>query len=161
MDSLDAVFQSIDTEARSGSVGRPVCVRASFVLPVDHGRLATTLARAATAALRWLADEPLDLFVSGSVRSGHISVLVQGASGTTALVSVALLREETRKADILVLGDRGSLHHEGDANAPHEDPAGASWNDGDLTPEEKRILDAIESSLDRGSVVHPATGAQR
>ena len=161
MDVLEAVFQSIGEEARSGSIGRPVCVRASFVLSADHGRLATTLARAGAAALRWLADEPLDLFVSGGVRSGHISVLAQGATGTTALVSVALLREEVPSADILVLGDRGSLHHEGAANAPHEDLGSSSWNDGDLTPAEKRFLEAIESSLERSSVVRPAPGEKR
>lgn len=161
MDTLEAIFQSIDTETRSGSIGRPVCVRASFVLSADHGKILTALARAAAAAFRWLADQPLDFYASGGVESGHVSILAQGATGTTALVSVALLREKTPTADILLLGDGGTLHHEGEANAPHEDLASSSWNDGDLTPGEKRFLEAIERSLDRRSVVHTGTGEQR
>ena len=128
---------------------------------MDHGTLVTALARATEAAFSWLADEPLDFYASGSVRSGNISILAQGADGTTTLLSAALLREETPRADILVLGTRGTLHHEGQANAPHEALASSSWNDGDLTPGEKRFFEAIESSLDRASVVRPATGGKQ
>lgn len=161
MDVLEAVFRSIDAEARSGSVGRPVCVRASFVLSDDHGKLVSVLARVAAAAFGWLADEPFNLYASGSVRAGNVGILAEGASGTTALLAAAVLREEKPQADILLLGSEGTLHHEGDANESHGDFASSSWVDGDLTPGEKRFFEAIESSLDRGSVVRWATGGNR
>ena len=123
--------------------------------------MVTALSRATAAAFGWLADRPLDLYASGSVRSGQISILAQGEEGTTAVVSAALLGEETPRADILVLGNKGTLHHEGEANAPHEDLASSSWNDGDLASGEKRFFEAIESSLDRASVVRLAAGENR
>lgn len=158
MDSLEAVFQSIETEVRSASVGRPVCTRASFVLSEDHGKLTAVLARATAAAFGWLADEPLDLYASGSVRSGHVGILAQGAGGTSVLLSTTLVRGETPRADILLLGSRGTLHHEGAANGPHEDLAGSSFTAGDLSAGERRLLEAIESSLEERTLVRWTKG---
>lgn len=144
-DRLSTLFATLREDVRSGRIGRPVSVRGFFELSADHGQLVTDLSRTATAAFELLGEAPVEVSTAGKIESGHVSLLAVGGSGTTAVLSVSVLRGRVPTADLLVIGSRGTLRYEGGANSPHLDlstPPGRT-----PSPAELRIFRAIESSL--------------
>jgi hypothetical protein len=162
--TLDEILDTLAREAASGRIGRPSTVRGALELSADHGRLAPLLARALAAASRWLADPPARLYAAGSIASGVLTALLEGEKGTTALLSAAVLRAGAPRADFLVLGSRGSLSFEGDANAAHlhlaleaEGALGAREGK-EAAALERAFLTALELSLARRAPAAVPTG---
>jgi hypothetical protein len=122
-------------------IGTPVSLRAFFHLSADHGRLVGALAEALAAAGAWLASSPVRLYARGGVRAGEITAMVEYAGGQTALVSAAVLRNASPLADVLLIGNRGTLRYQ-----DHPEP-------GEPGRPDARLWRAIEASLAAGAPV--------
>ena len=116
-------------------IGSPVALRAFFHLSPDHGRLMPLLGEALNTASGWFASPPARLYALGGVREGQVTVLLEYAGGETALVSVGVLQDPTPSADLLLIGNRGTLRYEG-RSEPGEPGA-----------VDARLVGAVERSL--------------
>ena len=123
--------KAVKSALSQNRIGTPVALRASFHLTPDHGRLLPILAEAVTTASGWFAGEPTRIYALGGIQTGEITVMVEFARGETALVSTAVLRIPVPLADLLLIGNRGTLRFE-DAPAAGINP---------------KLLKAIEQSL--------------
>jgi hypothetical protein len=106
---LGGAVQQAITQKRIGS---PVALRAFFLLSSDHGLLLPTMAEALTAAARWFGSPLTRVYALGTVQAGEITALAEFAAGQTALVTAATLRDPIPLADILVIGNHGTLRHQ-------------------------------------------------
>lgn len=153
IDSLETLLDTIAAETGSGRIGRPVSVRGLVEMYPDHGQLLALLARLACRASHWLDDPPARLYASGSVESGHVTALLEGRGGTTALLTGGVLRAGSPFVDLLIVGSRGTLHHEGGIAASHLEIPEAAALPGDLTAVERRLLEGLGRSLESGGPV--------
>jgi len=161
MSSLDAIFRSISGEVRSGRIGRGVCVRAHLELSADHGKLTPLLARGLADAFACLGENALDVRASGDLRAGQLSALARGLEGASAIVSVALRRGTIPIVDLLVLGSRGSMRHDGEANAANLEGIDDGLAPDALDPEAHAFLDAVERSLATGKTAALQPSSER
>jgi len=93
-------------------MGTPVAVRGYFLLSPDHGLLLPTLAEALTMTAGWFGGLPARVCALGGVRSGEVTVLAEFPGGETALLSAATLRDPPALADLLVIGNRGTMRYQ-------------------------------------------------
>ena len=96
-------------------IGSPVSLRAFFHLSADHGLLMQILGEALAAAEKWFRSAPVRVYALGGIRTGEITALVEYAGGQTALVSVGALRNPTPLANLMLIGNRGTLRFEDDS----------------------------------------------
>jgi hypothetical protein len=157
---LEDLFRAVAEALRSGRVGRPACVRGFLELSADHGHLVPLLARVLDEACRWLEDAPASLHAAGGAAAGQVTCLLRGESGATALLTAGLLRSGAPTVDLLILGSRGSLRHEGGPNAVSL-PATAPWQETALSGEARAIRDALERALESGAPVEFRAGGRR
>ena len=122
-------------------IGSPVSLRAFFHLSADHGVLLETLGEALTAAGGWFRSPAVRVYALGGVRAGEITAMVEYAGGETALVSVATLRDPAPWADVLLIGNRGTLRYQ-----DHPEPGPGARAD-------RKLLAAVERSLAQAAVV--------
>jgi len=125
----------------AGRVGTPVALRAFLYLSEDHGRLMETVGAVLAAAGGWFSSPARRLYALGGAAHGEITVLAEFAGGQTALISAGLLRGPAPLANILVIGNKGTLRFEGPA-VPEPAP-----------PAVRRLLSAVERSLASGAAV--------
>jgi hypothetical protein len=153
MQPLETLFQTIERELRNGRIGRPVCVRGHLELSADHGRLLPALAGAAQRALEWLGEGASRVFAAGSIEAGHVCTLIEGRGGPACLLSIALRRRSFPVADILVIGNQGSLRHEGLENGLSASVEAVEAGRDALSEAARAMLTAIERSLESAAPV--------
>jgi hypothetical protein len=93
-------------------IGTPVALRGFFLLSPDHGLLLPTLAEALMTAAQWFGSPLTRVYALGGVRGGEITALAEFSAGQTALLTAATLRDPTPLADLLVIGNHGTLRHQ-------------------------------------------------
>ncbi len=130
----DAVQNAL-TQKRIGS---PVALRAYFLLSPDHGLLLPTLAEALTTAARWFGSPLTRVYALGGVRGGEITAVAEFSAGQTALLTVATLRDPIPLADLLIIGNHGTIRHQ-------DHPA--SFQPG---PADPKLARALQRSLAAG-----------
>lgn len=105
-------FADLDRAVRaalaSKRLGQPVFVRLTAHGP---GKAAEQLARLAALAGQWLGQALVRLHAVGG-NDGPASLTLLYAGGASAIVSVGEGKSD-RSLDLMILGSRGSLHHEG------------------------------------------------
>jgi len=106
---LGGAVQQAITQKRIGS---PVALRAFFLLSPDHGLLLPTLTEALTAVTQWFGSPLTRVYALGGVRTGEVTALAEFSAGQTALLTAATLRDPTPLADLLVIGNHGTLRHQ-------------------------------------------------
>ncbi|MBI3697062.1 MAG: hypothetical protein HY238_19785 [Acidobacteria bacterium] len=116
-------------------IGSPVSLRAFFHLSADHGVLLPLLGEALGAAGVWFAAPAVRVYALGGARDGQVTALVEYAAGQTALVSVATLHDPAPLADLLLIGNHGTLRYQDQPDYRPADRANA------------KLLQAIEKSL--------------
>jgi hypothetical protein len=92
-----------------GAVGKVVFVRAFLQITADHGLLAPVAAAQVETAARWAGSEVARVYTQGGERRGFVSVLAELADGQTALVSAELTHGADASAELLIVGQRGTL----------------------------------------------------
>jgi hypothetical protein len=122
-------------------IGTPVALRGFFLLSPDHGLLLPTLAEVLTTAAQWFGSPLTRIYALGGVRAGEITALAEFSAGQTALLTAATLRDATAMADLLVVGNHGTLRHQ-----DHPE----SFEPGRADP---KLARALERSLAAGAPV--------
>lgn len=135
---LGGIVQDALTQKRIGS---PVALRAFFLLSPDHGLLLPTLAEVLATCAGWFGSPLTRVYALGGVRGGEITALAEFSAGQTALLTAATLRDPTPLADLLVIGNHGTLRHQ-----DHPE----SFQPGRADP---KLARAIERSLAAGAPV--------
>lgn len=122
-------------------IGSPVSLRALLLVSPDHGLLLPTLAEILTVCTQWFSAPPARLYALGGVRDGVITALAEFPAGQTALVTAATLHDPTPLADLLVIGNRGTLRYQ---DHPESFAPG---------PADPKLSRALERSLALGTPV--------
>jgi hypothetical protein len=109
---LARLRDAVLAELAAGRLGEPVFVREILAVSPDHGHLLRAAAEGVAFAAEALRAPAESLLALGSVEAGHLSVQADHARGLSSLVAVAVERGGSPRLDLLLLGSRGSLHHE-------------------------------------------------
>jgi hypothetical protein len=116
-------------------IGSLVSLRAFFQLSADHGRLMGILGEALAAAGKWFGSRPVRVYALGGIKAGEITAMIEYSGGETALVSAGVLRDPVPIADLMLIGNRGTLRHQ---DSPQLGEPGRG---------DEKLLRAIEKSL--------------
>lgn len=109
METFGDLEQAVSRALASKRIGIPVAARGFFQVSPDHGALLAVLESAVAASAVWFGSGVRRVYALGGARHGEITVTVEFAAGQTALVSAAVLRDPAPLADLLLLGNRGTL----------------------------------------------------
>jgi hypothetical protein len=156
---LSWLEQALAAKLAEHPVGTPVALRAYVQLTSDHGLLVSNAAGMTALAERWLGGKATSVYSQGSAESGYVSVLIQFATGQTALVVSELARpgngapRERPLVKLIVVGNRGTIEFE---DAPGSDglPVDVALPDG---PRERELSREVERSLRSGQPAVAAT----
>ena len=150
MTYLTRLTAAIKNELAQGRLGTPVYVRIVIVASSDHGHLVPVSVAGIQVVQELLGPAIDEIFVVGSVESGNLSLQVHLAGGRTGQVVVILKRESAPGADLLLVGNHGTLRHDL-AEAGLADETGERlWSPGSVRAE---LVEAVEESLRRRTPV--------
>ena len=149
MSTFDMLYRAVSETVAAGRVGTPVFVRCVAHVAAGRADLDARLSRTLGATAGWLGDVPRRVFALGDAESGQITVTLESEQGRAAFVSVGLAFDRMPLVDLLLLGSRGSIHHEG-IPAPMAEEAGL-W--GALPEATAEVMDAVHRSLRVGQPV--------
>lgn len=117
MNYVEHVREAFLKEIAAGRIGTPVFVRLVSEVSSDHGHLIESTARGVLLC-EDILDSPAEaLLVLGSLENGHLNVQVDAAGGKSALITVALMRNETPRLDLLAVGNHGTIRHAPESSA--------------------------------------------
>ena len=126
MTYLDSLAQTVQSSIAENHVGIPVFVRCIANLADCVDDILLRLDQLTTATNTWLDATPSRVYASGATGLGQVSVMLEYASGASALVCVALASGEPH-IHLTVIGNHGTLYH--------SDPVPASSNErGQFSP---------------------------
>jgi hypothetical protein len=94
-----------------------VSVRAFLALSADHGHLEAVATQTIVQAAGWFDAPVSSVYALGGAEGGQLAALVEFSAGQSALVTVAsLAASASPTADVLVIGNHGTVHWDGRAN---------------------------------------------
>lgn len=144
MTYLTRLTEAIKNELAQGRLGTPVYVRIVIVASSDHGHLVPVSVAGIQVIQELLGPAIDEIFVTGSVESGNLSLQLHMEGGRTGQVVVILKREGAPGADLLLVGNHGTLRHDL-AEAGLADETGERlWSPGSVRAE---LVEAVEESL--------------
>lgn len=144
MTYLTRLTEAIKNELAQGRLGTPVYVRIVIVASSDHGHLVPVSVAGIQVVQELLGPAIDEIFVAGSVESGTLSLQLHLQGGRTGQVVVILKREGAPGADLLLVGNHGTLRHDL-AEAGLADETGERlWSPGSVRAE---LVEAVEESL--------------
>ncbi len=150
MTYLTRLTEAIKNELAQGRLGTPVYVRIVIVASSDHGHLVPVSVAGIQMVQELLGPAIDEIFVAGSVESGNLSLQLHLQGGRTGQVVVILKREGAPGADLLLVGNHGTLRHDL-AEAGLADETGERlWSPGSVRAE---LVEAVEESLRRRTPV--------
>ncbi len=114
MINLTPLATAVSEETSSGRLGEPVFARLILVISSDHGHLLPLCERAVGFVQELLQFQAAALLTRGSQESGSLSVQLDLQGGRSALVVVAIRREEEPQLDLLLVGNHGTLRYRSD-----------------------------------------------
>ncbi len=112
MTYLTRLTAAIKQELEQGRLGTPVYVRLVIVASSDHGHLVPVSVAGIQLIQELLGPAIDEIFVAGSVESGNLSLQLHLEGGRTGQVVVILKREGAPGADLLLVGNHGTLRHD-------------------------------------------------
>jgi len=150
MTYLTRLTTAIKQELEQGRLGTPVYVRIVVVASSDHGHLVPVSAAGMQVVQELLGLAIDEVFAAGSVESGTLSLQLHLEGGRTGQVVAILQREGPPGADLLVVGNHGSLRHDLAEAGLAGETEESLWSAGSVREE---LVDAVEESLRKRSPV--------
>lgn len=146
-EQLDRQVQAV---LRSGRIGRPVFVRCTLATLPGGPDPETLLLVAVDSARRWF-DAPLSsLYCPAASQPQALTLTASFASGATALISVGPAPPAGPGADLLLVGNHGTVYHDGLAA-----PAGQLPQPGVPLPAGRNhLLQALRQAIQSATPVH-------
>jgi len=136
------LYQTIKDILNAGEVGVPVFVRCLVQVIPNNNSLIDLLGKLLMMAGSWMDTIPIKVYVQQRNIQVNASVLYTG--GQTAIVSVNTAMGVSPKLDLMMIGNKGALYHDGT-----EMPPGFDFSfDHLIVPD--WLMDAMERSIDNG-----------
>jgi hypothetical protein len=144
---MQFLYQTIKEIIDTGRVGTPVFVRfIAHVLPSDE-HIIDTLGRILTITGSWLNAMPIRIYVQHKENTAQITASVEYEDGQTAIASIGIAAGLSSRIDLMMLGNKGALYHDGEDMHPEFSM------DIDLMVIPDWLIEAIERSLFIGKPV--------
>ena len=144
---MQFLYQTIKEIIDAGRVGTPVFIRfIAQVIPSEE-HIIDTLGRFLVIIGSWLGAIPVRVYVQHRENTAQITASVEYEDGQTAIVSVGIASGFSSRIDLMMLGNKGALYHDGtdmppEFNMEFEFMAIPEW-----------LIDAVERSLFIGKPV--------
>ena len=140
---MHSLYRTINEILDTGRLGVPVFVRCIIQVAPGSEHMGNVLARVLTMASSWLKSSPLEVYAQSNDRLRQITVTIKYTDGQTSIVSVSA-SGAAHRIDLMLLGNKGALYHDGDALSPGFDMTA------EPLPVPDWLLDALERSLNDG-----------
>jgi hypothetical protein len=140
---MHSLYQTVNEIIDTGRLGVPVFVRCIIQVASGSEQVGNILARMLTMASSWLKSSPLEVYAQSNDRLRQITVTIKYTDGQTSIVSVSA-SGAAHRIDLMLLGNKGGLYHNGDALSPGFDI------NAEPIPVPDWLLDALERSLHAG-----------
>jgi hypothetical protein len=144
---MQFLYQTIKEIIDAGRVGTPVFVRFTAQIIPSDDHIIDTLGRILSVIGSWLTAIPIRVYVQHRENTAQVTASVEYEGGQTAIVSVGITSGLSSRIDIMMLGNKGALYHDGEDMPPGFDM------DTDLVSIPEWLMDAIEHSLFSGKPV--------
>lgn len=144
---MHSLYRTVNEIIDTGRLGIPVFVRCIVQVVPGSEYVGNILARVLTMASSWLRSSPVEVYAQSNDKLRQITVTIKYTDGQTSIVSVSASGVANR-VDLMLLGNKGALYHDGDALSPGFDI------NAEPVPVPDWLLDALERSLHDGE---PAT----
>lgn len=141
---MQSLYETVKEILDTGRLGTPVFVRCVAQIAPEDEHAGNVLARILTMACSWLEASPLKVYAQRGINSRQITVTVQYIAGQTATVIVNAPPGATTRVDLMLLGNKGALYHDGDVLPPGFDISA------EPLPVPKWLVGAIDRSLRAG-----------
>lgn len=144
---MQFLYQTVKEIIDAGRVGTPVFVRFIVQMMPSGEHILDTLAQLLVITGSWLASIPIRIYVQHKENSAQITASAEYTGGQTAIVSVNIANVVSSRIDLMMLGNKGAVYHDGAVMPPvfdidYEPLAIPEW-----------LMDAIERSLFVGKPV--------
>lgn len=140
---MHSLYRTVNEIIDTGRLGVPVFVRCIVQVASGGEYVGNILARMLTMASSWLKSSPVEVYAQSNDRLRQITVTIKYTDGQTSIVSVSASGVANR-VDLMLLGNKGALYHDGDALSPGFDI------NAEPIPVPDWLLDALERSLHAG-----------
>ena len=140
---MHSLYRTVNEIIDTGRLGVPVFVRCIVQIASGSEQVGSVLARILTMASSWLKSSPVEVYAQSNHRLRQITVTIKYTDGQTSIVSVSATGVAHRM-DLMLLGNKGALYHDGDALSPGFDMTA------EPLPVPDWLLDALERSLNDG-----------
>ena len=150
MTYLTRLTAAIKNELEEGRLGTPVFVRLVIVASSDHGHLVPNSVAGMQFVQELLGPPVEEIFAAGSVESGNLSVQLHLGGGRTGQVISILRREGAPGADLLLVGNHGTLRHDLAEAGLAGETEESLWSADEVQSE---LVAAVEESLRKRSPV--------
>ena len=150
MTYLTRLTAAIKRELEQGRLGTPVYVRLVIVASSDHGHLVPNSVAGMQLVQELLGPPIEEVFAAGSVESGNLSLQLHLAGGRTGQVISILRREGSPGADLLLVGNHGTLRHDLAEAVLANETEERLWSADGVRSE---LVAAVEESLHKRSPV--------
>jgi len=140
---MHSLYRTVNEIIGTGRLGVPVFVRCVVQIASGSEQVGSVLARVLTMASSWLNSSPVEVYAQSNHRLRQITVTIKYTDGQTSIVSVSATGVAHRM-DLMLLGNKGALYHDGDALSPGFDISA------EPIPVPDWLLDALERSLNDG-----------
>lgn len=153
---MQCLYETVKEILNTGRVGVPVFMRCVAQIAPESGHIGYVLVRMLTMACSWLEASPLKVYAQSRNNSRQITVTTQYAGGQTSIVSVDAVPSVSTRVDLMLLGNKGALYHDGEALSPGFDITA------EPLPVPEWLTDAVERSLRSGkpAVIKEAIGLE-
>ena len=144
---MQFLYQTIKEIIDTGRVGTPVFVRfIAQIIPSDE-HIIDILGSILSVIGLWLTAIPIRIYVQHRENTAQITASVEYENGQTAIVSVGIASALSSRINLMMLGSKGALYHNGEDMPPGFDM------DIELLSIPEWLIDAIERSLFSGKPV--------
>jgi hypothetical protein len=144
---MQFLYQTIKEIIDAGRVGTPVFVRFIIqTIPIDE-HIIDILTRTIVMTGSWFTSIPTRIYVQHKENTAQVTASVEYTGGQTATISVNISNTFTSRVDLMLLGNKGALYHDGEVM-----PSGFDFGAEPLDIPEW-LVDVIERSLFAGKPI--------
>jgi hypothetical protein len=113
---MQALYKTVKDIIDSGRIGIPVFVRCLVQIPYEYEGESSkkVLTRIATVAGSWLNSKPSSIYAQHTDNLRHIEVTIKYEGGQTSIVAVSIVPDVNIQFDLMILGNKGGIYHDGD-----------------------------------------------
>jgi len=144
---MQFLYQTVKEIIDTGRVGIPVFVRLIGRIIPSEDHIIDTLGRILAITGSWFSAVPIRIYVQHKENTAQVTATVEYESGQTAIVSLSIASEFASRIDLMMLGNKGALYHDGN-NIPLNFDMNIK-----LIEIPEWLMDAIERSLFVGKPV--------